>query len=256
MHPNDIPSSNTNKMLLIGDSGAGKTGATLELANAGYTVRIADFDCKSAMIARNSGIVKPENLKNLDIIPFRGPKGKAREGYRMYKKALDSWEDKGALEDWDEDVVFVIDSMTFMNDSIMAGVKYMNPISKSGAQQHGVVWYGAGQDILRDELSRLTSPDVKCHVLILSHKDYLDNQIDDGDKVKVRTKVYPKGIGKKLSPHIGAYFNTMLEVRSRQIYTQPSSIIDTKIPILKINGLKDKYPVAGGLPEIFKLLEA
>ena len=40
----DHQSSQTTKMLFIGDSGSGKTGALASLAAAGYNLRILDVD--------------------------------------------------------------------------------------------------------------------------------------------------------------------------------------------------------------------
>src|ERR1700756_571809 len=40
----DHQSADTTKLLFLGDSGAGKTGALASLAGAGYRLRIADFD--------------------------------------------------------------------------------------------------------------------------------------------------------------------------------------------------------------------
>lgn len=255
MKPSEVPSSNSNKMLLIGDSGAGKSGSVLELANAGYTLRVADFDNKFADLALKSGIVRPECMDNIDVIPFRGPKGKSRQALTDYKKAIEGWEDKGPIESWPQDVIFFLDSLTFMEEAMMNKVRYLNPTSKSGGQAHGMVLYGKGQEMLKEELSHLTSSDISCHVIIAGHLQYLDIQIEIDGKIKTRTKAYVKGIGKKLSPFIGAYFNTMLEVSTRTIRTQPNSVIDLKVPIMEKDGLKKSYPISSGLPEIFKLLE-
>lgn len=255
MKPSEIPSSGSNKMLLIGDSGAGKSGSVLELANAGYTLRVADFDNKFADLAMKSGIVRQDCMDNIDIIPFRGPKGKSRLAFDAFKKALEGWEDKGPIESWSEDVIFFLDSLTFMEECMMNKVDHMNPASKSGGQAHGLLLYGAGQKMLKEELSFLTSSDIRCHVIIAGHLQYIDIQIEIDGKIKTRTKAYVKGIGKKLSPFIGAYFNTMLEVSTRTIRTQPNSVIDLKVPVMEKNGLKKSYPISSGLPEIFKLLE-
>lgn len=51
------------KMLVMGDTGTGKTGALASLANAGYKLHILDYDNGLDILSTK---VKPEFLKNIE----------------------------------------------------------------------------------------------------------------------------------------------------------------------------------------------
>lgn len=249
----DLDSVDSNKLILLGHSGAGKTGAVLELAKAGYNLKVADFDDKIADLAVKSGILDREAQDRVDVIPFRDPEEKQHAAWRRFKKALKDWEGTGAITDWDSNTVFVLDSLTFAAQACFDNEERLNPGVKDRRQT-----YGTAQESLRIMLSQLTSSAVKAHVLVLAHVKYVD-VFADQEELPSRTEGYPNAVGKAISPFIATYFNSMIEVDvkpngKRVIKTQPSAFIKTKVPILESRGLKKEYPVEGGLPEIFKLL--
>jgi hypothetical protein len=43
---------NLKKILLLGDSGSGKTGSLVSLALAGYSIKIIDFDAQAEEVIR------------------------------------------------------------------------------------------------------------------------------------------------------------------------------------------------------------
>jgi len=255
MKVTELPSLKSNKILLIGNSGAGKTGACLELAKAGYTLRIADFDDKAGDLAVKSGILDAEAQARVDVIPCRVAKTSQAGAYRIFKKALVDWEGQGGLADWDSNTILIVDSLTYMSQAIFDNAELMNP---------GVIdrrqLYHAAQTELHRRLSSITASAVRASVIVTAHIQYIDIFAKQKE-LPARTEGYPKTSGRALSPYIGTYFNSLLEVdiesnAKRIIRTKPSRFIKTKIPVLAKKGLKDKYPVAGGLVEIFKLLKA
>lgn len=252
MKVNQLPSLASNKMLVIGASGAGKTGSIIELAKSGYSLKIADFDDKVADLAVKSGILTPEEQENIDVIPFREAGEKQHKSYKEFKKALDDWEGTGGLTDWDTNTILLVDSLSFMGRAIFHEEERLNPGVKDPRQL-----YNAAQTELQNMLGRLTSSSVLAHVILTAHIQYQDIYAEQDD-IPSQTKGFPRGIGKAISPYLGSYFNSMIVVESKKskrvIKTKPDRFIDTKIPALESKGLKEEYPVEGGMREIFKIL--
>ena len=66
----DHHSSSTTKLLFVGDSGAGKTGALASLADAGYKIRILDLD-NGVDVLRDlltSGKYSKSAIENVDYV--------------------------------------------------------------------------------------------------------------------------------------------------------------------------------------------
>src|SRR6185369_4873204 len=87
-------SSETTKLLFIGDSSSGKTGALASLAAAGYKLRILDFDngidvLKHWLTHPNSSYLKtnPSCLDNVHYVTLTDPMKAAANGKLYYTKA-------------------------------------------------------------------------------------------------------------------------------------------------------------------------
>src|SRR5687767_9827544 len=113
------------KMLLIGESGSGKTGALVGLAMAGYKLHILDFDNKIAggilPIALQSKA--PDKMALVDYEPLRdnfkptaaGPIiNGSPSAFTKSMALLDKWSDGTAPKDWGPEHVLVVDSLTFL----------------------------------------------------------------------------------------------------------------------------------------------
>lgn len=241
----------SHKMILSGNSGAGKTGATLMLTKAGYTVKIADFDDKAGGLIGAKGVLDVKNAKEkVQIASFRENSDSQSQAYKAFKDFLN--DEKNGPFSWDENSVFVVDSLTKLGEAIHDWVKRNNPAVKDGRQI-----YGLAQEELNKILGRLTSSQLKCHFILISHLEYQD-LYGGVEGVPSETQAYPAGIGKAKNKFIPTIFNTMLEVvnkkEKRIIRTQPTRFLVNKIPVLPSQGLKDEYPIEDGLIEIFKLL--
>lgn len=239
------------KMLVIGDSGTGKTGALASLANAGYHLHILDYDNGLDIL---STTVKPEFLANVEyetltekkksvngrIIPEGMPKAFTR-GLAL----LTEWGNKyTSLND-----VIVIDSLTFMSDAALEHVQ-------AGAGHLGknpeIQEWGLAMNLIEDMLSILYSEDIKCNVIINSHVKYLEDEGTKTIKAQVNT------LGSKLPPKVGRYFNHMIlatmEGSKRIFRTKASMTMGLKSP--NPEKVADKYPVETGLAEYFKAVKA
>lgn len=246
------------KMLLIGESGTGKTGAIGALAKD-YRIILMDFDggFDDSWIA-NKLRRTPELLANFyyhtyadklkllnsELVPDGMP-----TAWRDAMKDLTKWkypdEDLGSSDTWDTDTVLVIDSFSFMGKAAFRYVDTMNQF-KDGRQT-----FFEAQKLLESVLQLLCSPAMRCHVILTAHITLID--LENG-----LSKQYPATIGKAFSPTVPKYFNTMLEAQSkieagtakRIIRTVPSSLIDTKHPV--VEGLPAELPLDTGLATFFK----
>jgi hypothetical protein len=67
-------SSNFTKLLLIGDSGSGKTGSLTSLVAAGYKLRIWDFDNGLDPLVQHVRRTAPDKLGNIEYHTLRDRK--------------------------------------------------------------------------------------------------------------------------------------------------------------------------------------
>lgn len=242
------------KVLFVGNSGAGKTGALTSLVEAGYNLRIADFDAGlDALIFHLKE--KKLDLNKVNFMAFRdkvkmGATGTKLDGppraYPGVLAALDQWEDGSDPSEWGDDTVFVLDSLTNVGRAAFWWAKHTNPTTREPRQ-----WYSTGQDLLMDLLANLTSDDFKCHVIVISH--LIMAQDSSG-----MMKQFASSLGKAKGGQIPAFFNTMLlsEVKSskRLIHTVPTKLLDLKNPAPSL--ISESYPMESGLAEIFKVLRS
>jgi hypothetical protein len=251
---NEYEKSRFVKVLFVGASGAGKTGALTSLVEAGYQLRIADFDSGlDALIFHLKE--KKLDLSKVQFMSFRdkvkmGPTGTKLDGppraYPGVLAALDEWEDGSNPSEWGEDTVFVLDSLTNVGRAAFWWAKHTNPMTKEPRQ-----WYSTGQDLLLDLLANLTAETFRAHVIVISH-------LVQGQDASGMMKQFASSLGKAKGPIIPSFFNTMLLSEmakgQRLIHTVPTRLLDLKNPAPSI--IKDTYPMESGLADIFKVLRA
>ncbi len=262
------------KMVYLGDSGAGKTGSLPALAAAGYNLRIMDLDggiqiLKDFAVNPASPYLKPapglwtadqckgiasrinyvtiqETFTNIGGQPV--PKG---DSWKKIMDQLTEWKDgeksMGRLETWTSNEVLVIDSFSRYCDARMYLELVLNGRATQGRQQQD---YFKVQDSIERSLELLVSPAVKCHVILICHISY-----DEQDDKIVRGM--PQAMGKALGPKVGQHFNHSLLARSqgqgtaesRKILTKTTGMIGLKNAApLKV---KAEYPLETGLAEYF-----
>jgi len=252
-------SSQSVKLLLIGDSGAGKTGALTSLVEAGYKLRILDFDNGLDSLRIQMEQRCPEKMNNVDFFSLRdklksSPTGPILDGmptaFTRAVNLLDRWKyddvDLGKSSDWGDDVVVVLDSLTFLSESAFNWATAMNPTAKDRRQI-----YGAAQEAVENVISLMTSPNMKPNVIITAHVKYMDRP--DGTQ-----KGYPTSIGNALSPKIPAFFNNVVlcetqgfgQSLKRILRVQTTALVDTKSPASF--KLPPTLPIESGLADFFK----
>lgn len=264
--------ANVTKLLLIGESGSGKTSALASLARAGYNLRIADFDNGTDILAnllRNEPeaqarvVYEPLTDK---LVASNGETRLANAQKSAFKRGLDlftHWKmgetlgpsgeiypayDLGKPADWGADTVLVVDSLTMLSNAAQRYTDAMFP-----AKDKRMAIYNA-QQYIEQVLALLYSDAITCNVIVLAHvKEITD---EDGDV----QEAYPASIGTALSKKIGAYFNNVAsvtmtlkgstEVRTINTKTQSPLLLKCTAPTAALKN----YPHETGLADFFLAL--
>ncbi len=261
-------SSQTTKLLYIGDSGAGKSGSLASLAAAGYNLRILDVDNGIDVLANllrspEAGYPK-EALDRVDYEtitdPMRNVNGKLIPAkasvWQRCVQLLDNWKTEtanfGPISSWTSQDVLVIDSLTMLSTAALNFVLAMN--ARLGQKPHQSDWYD-GQLLVEGLLQKLYDEGVKCNVIITSHIVFLGEE--NGPM-----RGYPSSLGSKFPPKIGRYFNTILMAKTtgsgtglrRKILTNTAGMVELKNTApMKV---KPEYPLETGLADYFKDVRA
>jgi len=245
------------KLMMIGDSGTGKTGSLISLAEAGYKLRIFDYDNGIDII---SNLLKDKPASVLESIQYQsfrdkkkmGPAGPitlgAPQAFTKGVQALDKWDDGSVPSSWPRDHIAVIDSLTAMGRAALDWATAMNPSAKDPRQ-----WYYAAQDALENVIGMMTNEAFPVNLIVISHVDYRT------DPAGITTG-YATALGKALGPKIPRYFNNLLGVEKigmgkttkRIIKTLPTATLTLKTSAP--NKLEAEYPIETGLATIFSKL--
>lgn len=262
----DHHSSETTKLLFVGDSGSGKTGALASLAAAGYKIRILDLD-NGVDVLRDlltSSKYPKEAVGNVDYVTITEPM-KNVGGKLIPAKAsvwqrtvgmLGEWKDGdtslGSITSWDSKTVLVIDSLTMLSDAALSYILAMN--GRLGQHPHQSDW-GLAQVLVENLLRMLYDESVKCNVIINCH---IKPMGDEGGA----EKYYPSTLGKALPPKVGRYFNSVLLAQTsgrgqsvkRLIYTTSQGTVECKTTAP--TKMPASFPLETGLADYFQLVRA
>jgi len=257
--------SQSIKLMLIGDSGTGKTGALASLASAGYELFILDFDNGTEILVevfnkqlKDNVITQDEYNYTLGRIHVESFFDKQKmvgsvfvnvgqpKAFSGALKQLSSWGEFGSVSTWDNTKILVVDSTTMLGESAYKLADFLNPTAKDKRQI-----YGAAQQNVQKLFEMLYSTDIKCHVIFNTHITYIE-------VMENVLKGYPTIVGRSLSTKCARYFNVVLGCTvlgsgtgaKRYINTVPLGNVDLKCPIL--SGLSARLPQATGLAEYFK----
>lgn len=275
---NDHPSTQLTKLLLIGESGTGKTGALTSLVKAKFKLRILDFDNGLDVLRQYVKKECPELAGNVEYITLRDPKKagpagitipggpkafidgmKALDHWGVHAKKVNSIDLEGGVykeevvvppAEWGPECILVIDSLSFMSDAAEDWAKTIVPSGKGGQDGRAVV--GEAQRAIESMLGLLTNASFNTNVIVTAHVTYID--MPDGTK-----RGMPNAPGVKLSPLIPRYFNSTALCASsaggkRTIKTVSTGMIDLKNPAPF--AMAPELPIETGLADFFKTVRA
>lgn len=195
----DLQEDKLVRAVLVADSGAGKTGSLGALANAGYTLVIADFD-GGTQILRDPQITTAEARKRIYVERFEDKKkhvgGKlVTDGmptaYQRFLMKTENWPGLGPLSKLDEKYVLVIDSGTFLGDCIFRQVLYtagkLAEVEQMDRYRHPRD-YGFAADYMEMLFDNIKSSAYKCHIILTFHLRMIGGEKMDLDSTPEERK--------------------------------------------------------------------
>lgn len=280
MRGDKIAAKQPIRMMIVGYPGTAKTGMIASLANAGYKIRMIDYDGNSQSLLTYTDADK---LSNIDIVYLED---RMRNGERFIETTgvplafraglnlMDEWKYKetdgteinlGHSKDWGCDTVVVLDSLTTMG---LASFRRQQSLSnKTPLNTTEQVW---GLAMAQQEafIEKLTSEGNNFHVIVLAHlkivgpKDLRKEDDDITKEIKaelqelIPNRLFPSALGRALPPVIGGHFPILIEAANefkggkheRIIRVVPRPELDLKLPS-KVSF--DKASIKDGLARIF-----
>lgn len=269
------------RAFVLGRPKSGKTGSLACLADAGFKLRVLDYDWNpepllqyaSEAALANVDVVqlKDELWDSPDGLTPRGMPTAFTDGLRMmqkwaYKLPDGTEVDLGSSKDWGPDHVVVIDSATSFGTA--AKNRAMIKLNKTRKNSNWRVWDFAQQDMVQAIRIMKTG---RYHLIVFSHPKMIGPEMvneDDDDTTKdikkavaelVPTRLYPSAPGKALSQVIGAELPIIIKadvrthqgVEKRMFTAAPSLDTDTGAPLLN---MKWPQPAETALLEVFKAM--
>ena len=242
------------KAMLAADSGSGKTGAMASLVDAGFNLRILDFD--NGLSVLKGYVKKRENLKNVhyvDQLQDQYQLVAGRLGIKKapaFQRAMDAL-DKGGKDYWGADVppllewthrdILVLDSLTMAGRASLQMVMQANA---AGMKNPEIQHYGTAMENVEKLVQTLMSSITKCHVIINTHITGIE-----GD-----ARLYPDALGSKLPPKIGKYLDNLIGLRlvggERKFLTKKDGLLALKCAV----DLPESLPITSGWVTIFEKL--
>lgn len=282
------------RMLLVGYPGAGKTGSLAALANAGYKLRIIDFDGNPESLLQYT---KPEFLPNIDILSFEDPLGDVGDyigvkslprAFTDSVRALQRWKyedpegtvvdektgkrytDLGPHTEWGPDTVLVLDGLTGQGKAAMRRAQAL--ANKTPRNTTQAVW-GLAMSDQEAVTEQITSSRLRHHTIAISHLKMIgpqDYTAADGDLTKelkaraaeiVPTRLWPSALGRQLPQSIAGHYPVVVEIAARakgNTMRRTFSVYPREDLDLKLpakgGAVFSDLPVETGLLEIFKAL--
>lgn len=259
-------SNSLTKLLLLGDAKSGKTGSLVSLVAAGYKLRILDMDNLLDILKYKILEECPDQIDNVEFYTIRdkykaGSQGSVIDGspkaWVTAIKMLDNWKytdetgaetDLGKPATWGADTILVIDSLSRLCDAAYDFHESIIPKGKSG-DYDGRAVYGNAQDDVEKVLAMLTSKGFATNLIVIAHGTYMD--LPDGTK-----KIFPQGVGQKLSLKIPQYFPNYIRYRNKSGKRTIQVTSDSMIDLANTNPgkLSTELPIETGLATFFEAL--
>lgn len=272
------------RMLLSGFPGSGKTGALAALANAGWKLRILDFDGNYEVLKNHVN-----HSADVDICTFEDPirmgsKAMGVDGVptafdnadrildRWRYKDGDAWVDLGASKQWREDTIVCLDGLSGLTQATWNKALVFTNAS-AGGDMRRVYDFAANEQLAF--IRRLTADSNGYHFICISHLKLIGPpEATKNDDLHVKeakrfageaipTRLYPTAVGSKLSYNIAGEFPTHIRAiveditgtPKRMLQYMPTVEVDMKLPAKPdVLASLGKLTAADGLLKIFGAL--
>lgn len=257
------PSTSVVRLLNIGESKSGKTGALASLVVAGYRLWVLDFDngldiVKNALAAHygddKAGLsaayarVQYETLRDASVMRAGVPVVKSPPtAYKAIGTTLEKW----GADKFTPDDVLVIDSLTTLSDAAFNQALMLAARLNQRPQLQDYGWLADSVKLLIQTITDDES--MNCSVVVNSHIRYFGGD----DEMQTQSRGLPNAKGQEIPRIVSRYFNTVVLTRTvgtgpaakRVISTKPQGVVEvaTSNPF----GVKDTYEVTKGLAPLF-----
>jgi hypothetical protein len=206
------PEINVAKVMLIGESGMGKTGAEAALICGGYKIRKADtdkgvkvlrgllthpkypyakiikergIDLRTAIdfqaVSEDMGFVDTthrfidERTGHVKLVQERIMAPRSANAWAQLSNLLENWPGAGHLETWEPNVVLSIDALDRAARYAFYHIQALN--GRLGAREDGYDYQrdaGAAQNQIKRLTEFLSNDDVVCNIVLITHINRLD----------------------------------------------------------------------------------
>jgi len=242
------------KVIVASDSGSGKTGALASLVDAGFNLRILDFDNNLAVLR---GYVKDKaklaNVHYVDQLQDQLKLVAGRVGVQKapaFQRAMDTLQEGGEkywgaaippVVEWTPADVLVIDTLSMAGRASLQMVMQLNG---AGFKQPEIQHYGTAMDNIEKWVQLLLSSVTPCHVIINTHITGTE-----GDP-----RLYPSALGSKLPPNLGKYTGNLIGLRvvagARKFLFSKDGLLALKTAV----PMPETIDIGNGWVEIFERL--
>lgn len=247
------------KLLLLGDSKSGKTGALASLVEAGYKLFILDFDAGLDYLASELERKDPKLLDNVLFQTFRDrvkltstrdvvPAGRPSAFADAMKVLDEGIEGSGPPCELGPEWIIVVDSLW------SAGRAAFLEHSKLQPTRDPRQTYGGAQKMIMAMLENLTDPACRAHVIVISHMNLVE--LENG-----QVKGVPAAIGKAVTTEIPKLFNRMLVAEIKGAGKKARRVISTvPTPLIAATSgeagdkVPAELPIETGLADFFKIV--
>lgn len=239
------------RLLLMGDSTSGKTGALAQLANAGYRLLLHDFDQNSRVITNHLtpqhapiyiqayGVARLTNNGMLDA--GKAVQQAAVKELNRFAAQLKHWnadgDDLGSWDTWTPKDIVVIDSATFMARLlVLAAAEH----PKVNANEKTLYKYAG--DFQTKIYADLTSDANKASVIVIAH-EMPDGDRDTEGNIVSNHKTIPSGVGRAAAKQSSSYFTDIWQIvvgatGKREIRTSATNKINLRASSPLINNVE------------------
>ena len=256
------------KLILLGDSGMGKTYGLASLAQEGYKLRIADVDRQGAEVL--FPLLTEAEKELVSVMEYNAYSQTADKEFARFllhignpsleskaqdKKPLDpalygwkdSSEDHGLVDSWGPESVLVVDTFSFLTTLAKRAMLIAAKKDPDSANFDQTIYGIMGNEIRSKVLDRLAS--LNCHVILNMHLRYMEDE--NGIK-----KFLPWSEGRIIPENISKHFNNIWQIAAddkgnRQILTSSDKKNNRKCPYPNVAPVENTT-----LGKLFKRIES